>query len=264
MPTQIAGPSGPRQTILVVDDEEPIRQMLELYLTHEGFEVATAGDGAQAVKLHASRHPDLVILDLMLPGMDGWEVCRRIRGISRVPIIMLSAHSEETDRVVGLEMGADDYVTKPFSPREVIARVRAVLRRQTRGRDDHAAIALPGLRLDYTAQEAKADGELIPLTRTEFELLWHLASQPGQVHSRAGLLDRAWAGAAAPDARTVDAHVMSLRRKLTASQCRCQLTTIWGVGYRLDTPARRPEATSACSRRVGGVSCELGKGEGQD
>jgi two-component system, OmpR family, response regulator ResD len=239
-------PRGMGRTVLVVDDEEPVRQLLSLYFTADGFEVMVAATGTEAVALHASRRPDLVILDLMLPGLDGWEVCRRIRSISRVPIIMLSARAEETDRVVGLELGADDYVAKPFSPREVVARAYAVLRRDARGGDGVTVYALPGLRLDRAAREVTAGERPLRLTRTEFELLWSLAESPGRVHTRAELVSRVWHDSPTDtEARTVDAHVKGLRRKLAACQCPCRLTTIWGIGYRLDAPEARSETIPA-------------------
>jgi len=227
---------GSGRKVLVVDDEESVRELIELYLTKEGFEVIPAKDGKEALRLNGEHHPDLIVLDLMLPGMDGWEVCKQIRSASRVPIIMLTARAEEVDRVVGLELGADDYVVKPFSPREMVARVKAVLRRGSAGPEDQETLTFPGLRIDRTQHRLEVDGEDVHLTPTEFRLLWCLASQPGRVFSRAELLDKIWGYDSESDARTVDVHIKRLRQKTKAAEKRSfAITTVWGLGYKFET-----------------------------
>ena len=227
---------GSGRKVLVVDDEESVRELIELYLTKEGFEVIPAKDGKEALRLNGEHHPDLIVLDLMLPGLDGWEVCKQIRGASRVPIIMLTARAEEVDRVVGLELGADDYVVKPFSPREMVARVKAVLRRGSAGPEDQETLTFPGLRIDRTQHRLEVDGEDVHLTPTEFRLLWCLASQPGRVFSRAELLDKIWGYDSESDARTVDVHIKRLRQKTKAAEKRSfAITTVWGLGYKFET-----------------------------
>lgn len=222
--------------MLVVDDEEPVRDLISLYFGKDGFQVLEARDGKEALRLNGEHHPDLVILDLMLPGLDGREVCRQIRATSRVPIIMLTARGEEVDRIVGLELGADDYVVKPFSPRELVARAKAVLRRGTASPDEAELLAFPGLRIDRVQHRVEVDGDEVHLTPTEFRLLWCLASQPGRVFSRAELLDRIWGYDSESDARTVDVHVKRLRQKTRASQARpFHIATVWGMGYKFET-----------------------------
>jgi two-component system, OmpR family, response regulator ResD len=222
--------------VLVVDDEESVRDLISMYFGKEGFQVALAKDGREALRLNGEQHPDLVILDLMLPGLDGREVCRQIRATSRVPIILLTAGGEEIDRIVGLELGADDYVVKPFSPRELVARAKAVLRRGAAGPDEAEILTFPGLRIDRVQHRVEVDGEEVHLTPTEFRLLWCLASQPGRVFSRAELLDRIWGYDSESDARTVDVHVKRLRQKTRASQSRAfQISTVWGMGYKFET-----------------------------
>jgi phosphate regulon transcriptional regulator PhoB len=222
--------------VLVVDDEESVRELIELYLTKEGFDVVLAKDGKEALRLNGEHHPDLIVLDLMLPGLDGWEVCKQIRSASRVPIIMLTARAEEVDRVVGLELGADDYVVKPFSPREMVARVKAVLRRGSAGPEEQETLTFPGLRIDRTQHRLEVDGEEVHLTPTEFRLLWCLASQPGRVFSRAELLDKIWGYDSESDARTVDVHIKRLRQKTKAAEKRSfAITTVWGLGYKFET-----------------------------
>jgi len=226
--------------VLVVDDEESVRDLISMYFGKEGFQVSLAKDGREALRLNGEQHPDLVILDLMLPGLDGREVCRQIRATSRVPIIMLTARGEEIDRIVGLELGADDYVVKPFSPRELVARAKAVLRRGVTGPDEAEILTFPGLRIDRVQHRVEVDAEEVHLTPTEFRLLWCLASQPGRVFSRAELLDRIWGYDSESDARTVDVHVKRLRQKTRASQSRAfQISTVWGMGYKFET---RPTA----------------------
>lgn len=227
--------AGHGRKVLVVDDEEPVRELMRLYLSKEGFEVILAKEGKEALRLNGEHRPDLVILDLMLPGLDGWEVCRQIRSHSRVPIIMLTARGEEVDRIVGLELGADDYVVKPFSPRELVARVKAVLRRGAAQAEEAEMLTFPGLRIDRVQYRVEVDGEEVHLTPTEFRLLWQLASQPGRVFSRAELLDRIWGYDSESDARTVDVHIKRLRQKTKAGESRAfAITTVWGMGYRFE------------------------------
>lgn len=236
MSTEPKQGAGQGRRVLVVDDEESVRELIELYLSKEGFEVVHAREGKEALRVNGEKHPDLIILDLMLPGMDGREVCRQIRSTSRVPIIMLTARAEEVDRIVGLELGADDYVVKPFSPRELVARVKAVLRRGGASGEEEETLTFPGLRIDRIQHRVEVEGEEVHLTPTEFRLLWCLASQPGRVFSRAELLDRIWGYDSESDARTVDVHIKRLRQKTNASESQSvSITTVWGLGYKFET-----------------------------
>jgi DNA-binding response OmpR family regulator len=220
--------------VLVVDDEPMVREVLARYLEREGFAVDVAEDGEAALAAYAASPPDLVLLDLMLPRVDGLEVFRRMRADAATAVIMLTAKGEETDRVVGLELGADDYVTKPFSPREVVARVRAVLRRSV-SPDEGAAFARGDLELDGSRREVRRGGEALRLTRKEFDLLFLLASRPGRAFSRAELLEEVWDFAWAGDTATVTVHVRRLREKIEEDPSNPRhLITVWGVGYRFD------------------------------
>jgi DNA-binding response OmpR family regulator len=222
--------------VLVVDDEPMVRDVLQRYLRKEGFEVDVAADGEQAIERAAAGEPDLVLLDLMLPKRDGYEVFGVLRERSEVPVIMLTARGEETDRVVGLELGADDYVTKPFSPREVVARVRSVLRRSA-GPADRApvSIELDGLTIDVARREVVVRGEAARLTRKEFDLLHHLASNPGVTFSRTQLLEDVWDFAWDGDSATVTVHVRRIREKIEEDPSSPRrLLTVWGVGYRFE------------------------------
>jgi DNA-binding response OmpR family regulator len=223
--------------VLVVDDEPMVREVLARYLEREGFEVTTADDGREALDRFEEVAPDLVLLDLMLPRIDGYEVFRRMRDVSPVPVIMLTARGEETDRLVGLELGADDYITKPFSPREVVARVRAVLRR-TNGKAPSAGggtLAFGDLTIDTGRREVRIGGEPAKLTRKEFDLLHHLASSPGVTFSRTQLLEDVWDFAWDGDTATVTVHVRRLREKIEADPSNpTRLITVWGVGYRFE------------------------------
>ena len=227
------------QTILLVEDEVELARVVARDLEAAGYRVVRAADGRQALASFAAQPPDLVILDWMLPGLDGLEVLRRIRQASAVPVLMLTARTEETDRVVGLEVGADDYLTKPFSLRELVARVRALLRRISHvqeilaadRRPDLAPIRYAGLALDPGAYQAVLDGEPLDLTRTEFQLLHCLLRHPGRAFSRAYLLDAVWGEHYVAGDRSVDNAVLRLRRKLgDLGDC---IETVWGVGYRL-------------------------------
>ena len=225
--------AGMRAKILVVDDEPKIVDLVRLYLERDGHEVTVARDGSAALTAFRSQRPDLIVLDLMLPGVDGLEVCRRVRQESTVPIVMLTARAEEIDKLVGLEIGADDYLTKPFSPRELAARVRAVLRR-TAGQAETPAerITVGALVIDATRHEAACEGKPLGLTPTEFRLLTTLARQPGRVFARSQLLDEALGERFEGFDRSIDAHVKNLRRKLSDASGRTCIETVYGVGYR--------------------------------
>ena len=230
------------ETILIVDDEPTIVEVVGLYLKREGFRVLTAGDGTAALQAIEQQRPDLVVLDLMLPGLNGLEVVKRLRAVSALPIIMLTARSEEADRVVGLELGADDYVTKPFSARELVARVKAVLRRThpeaaPAEASISSVIAIGGLRLDSAARTVTLDGQPINLTVREFDLLQFLMRNPGQVFTREQLLDNVWGYTFASDMGTVTVHIRRLREKIEPDPANpVFLQTIWGVGYKLERP----------------------------
>lgn len=240
--TPVAPESLPaRATALVVEDEAPLARMLAGYLEHEGFRTVVTGDGVAAVDLARQHAPTVVVLDLGLPGLDGVEVCRRIRTFSDCYILMLTARSEELDEVIGLSVGADDYIAKPFSPRTLMARIRTLLRRPRGGAAGDACAELPRpviqtgpLRIDPVAREVRLDERPIPLTRTEFDLLHHLAAHPRQVFTREQLLAAVWASSWRGDDLVVDAHIGHLRRKLGESAATARIIqTVRGVGYRL-------------------------------
>ena len=226
--------------ILVVDDEPDLVRGVRLALTASGYAVQVAADGPTAIRACVERPPDLVVLDLMLPGMDGLEVCRVLRRDSQVPLLILTARADDVDRILGLELGADDYLTKPFHMRELLARIRAILRRaQPQGPAVPAAIALDGGRvhLDMAGQRVLVAGREVQLTRTEFSLLAHLARHPGRVFGRAELLEQVWGYEYSGDTRTVDAHVRRLRHKIEKDPAAPQLIrTRFGVGYLLAPP----------------------------
>jgi two-component system alkaline phosphatase synthesis response regulator PhoP len=220
-------------TILVVDDEPQITRIARDYLARDGFRVTVAGNGPEALALARRDQPDLVVLDLNLPGMDGLEVCRSLRRVSDVPVIMLTARAEETDRLIGLELGADDYIVKPFSPRELVARVRAVLRRARGAVREPALIRAGGLEIDIEGRLVRRDGQEVALTRSEFNLLAILAQNPGQVFSREQLLERIHGVAYDGFDRSVDSHVKNLRRKLEVDPLAPQfILTVYGIGYK--------------------------------
>jgi DNA-binding response OmpR family regulator len=220
-------------TVLVVDDEPIVREVVVKYLEREGHTTLEAGDGDDARALLERGEPDLVVLDVMLPGTDGLELCRWIRSRSQLPVILLTARGEEADRIVGLELGADDYVTKPFSPRELAARVRTVLRRATPSAETSARLSFDGLVLDAGTREVLREGEELKLTAKEFDLLWFLASNPRKVFSRDQLMSRVWGYEAALDTGTVTVHMRRLREKIEESPSHPRfLQTVWGVGYR--------------------------------
>lgn len=219
-------------TVLVVDDEPPMRELLRLYLERDGFAVREAADGEEALA-EAGRGCDLVVLDLMLPGLDGWEVCRRLRGAGGIPILVLSARGEVEDRVHGLELGADDYMVKPFAPQELVARVRALLRRSgTAG--PLQPLDFPGLRIDPLRREVLVGDEPVACSPKEFDLLHFLARSPGRVFTREQLLREVWGESLYGETRTVDSHVKNLRDRL--GRDRPWIATVWGVGYKFQAP----------------------------
>jgi len=230
-----AGTGGPK--VLVIDDEENVCELVTLYFEKAGYQVICTGDGREGVEMSKTEKPDLVILDLMLPGVDGLDVCKDIRKASNVPLIMLSARVDEVDRVLGLEIGADDYVTKPFSPRELLARVKAVLRRAAYvpSPDEQQILNLPGLSISRISREVIVGEQRIDLTPKEFDLLWYLASNRNRVFTREQLLEQVWAYQEFyGDERTVDQHIKRLRRKIEINGSPCRITTIWGVGYKFE------------------------------
>ena len=222
-------------TILLVDDEEAVQKLLTYPLEQEGFRVLQARDGQEALQRFDREHVDLVVLDLMLPAVDGLDVCRRLRAQSTVPIIMLTARDDELDKVVGLELGADDYITKPFSIREFRSRVRALLRRSALGAQENGRdlITLDGVEVDTAKRTVRVDGRTVSLTYVEFELLKTMASKPGRVFTRQALLEALWGNSAYRELRTIDVHVRHLREKLEADPREPTLIlTVRGVGYR--------------------------------
>jgi len=222
-------------TVLVVDDEPIVRDVIVRYLRRDGFTTLEAADGGRARELIETGNPGLVVLDVMLPGIDGLELCRWIRGRSDLPVILLTARGEEADRIVGLELGADDYVTKPFSPRELAARVRTVLRRSELRAAPAERLEFDGLELDAASRQLTRGGRPVALTAREFDLLWFLASNPRRVFSRSHLMDRVWGHSPALDTGTVTVHIRRLREKLELDPARpTHLQTVWGVGYRFD------------------------------
>ena len=223
------------QTVLVVDDEPIVRDVIVRYLRRDGYTTLEAADGESARSLIEHTTPSLVVLDVMLPGIDGLELCRWIRERYQLPVIMLTARGEEADRIVGLELGADDYVTKPFSPRELVARVRTVLRRVNVAPEAPEQIAFGDVIAEPASREVTKAGTTVMLTAREFDLLWFLATNPRRVFSRAHLMDRVWGHAPALDTGTVTVHIRRLREKLETDPSNPDhLHTVWGVGYRFD------------------------------
>ena len=228
------------EKILVVDDDKNICELLRLYLVKEGYSVTIANDGKAALAEFEKLHPDLVLLDVMMPVMDGWEVCRKIRAKDNTPIIMLTAKGETYDKVLGLELGADDYIMKPFDPKELVARVRAVLRRYSPGRpgaaekDNTKLVQYDGLEINLTNYSVVCDGRPVEMPPKELELLYCLASSPNQVFTREQLLDRIWGYEYIGDTRTVDVHIKRLREKIK-DHPGWKLSTVWGIGYKFET-----------------------------
>ena len=220
--------------ILAVEDDRNISDLIRMYLEKEGFEVTTAFDGGTAVERFREIGPDLVLLDIMLPVMDGWSVCAKIRETSRAPIIMLTAKSEVLDRVTGLEMGADDYLVKPFEMKELIARINAVLRRTEIPDDTRKRLTFDKLVIDLDSYELTVDGQKVDTPPKELELLYHLASTPNRVYTRNQLLDEVWGFDYFGDSRTVDVHIKRLREKVEDVSEQWALKTVWGVGYKFE------------------------------
>jgi two-component system response regulator ResD len=229
-------PTGAAPTILVVEDEDDISNLVKFYLERAGFRIIIANDGAKGIELHAREHPDLMILDLMLPKIDGREVIKRIRQWSQTPVLMLTALRAEEDRIAGLDQGADDYLTKPFSALELVSRVRAILRRVApRPAAGSETLIYPGLTIHPATRRVEVDGQAVDLTAKEFSLLLTLASAPDQVFSRETLLSRVWGFEYLGDSRTVDVHIGTLRRKIEHDPTHPRfIKTIWRVGYKFD------------------------------
>lgn len=224
------------QKILVVDDDANISELLRLYLEKDGFAVTIADDGREAIKKFDEVNPDLTLLDIMLPHMDGWQVCREIRKKSDKPVIMVTAKGETFDKVLGLELGADDYIVKPFDTKEVVARIKAVLRRYSSvGNNSVKEVRFDNLSINLTNYELKIKGKPVDTPPKELELLFHLASNPNRVFTRDQLLDDVWGFEYYGDSRTVDVHVKRLREKLEGVSDSWALKTVWGVGYKFET-----------------------------
>jgi len=234
--------SAATPNILVVEDESSIASFVSLYLKNAGYTVRTASTGGEALTMAAAEQPALIILDLNLPDIDGIEVCRRIRKSADIPILMLTARDEDVDKIIGLEVGADDYLTKPFNPRELVARVKSVLRRSAPDRKDleSAELRHGDLKVDAGRREVHVGTDEIQLAPKEFDLLWELLDHRGLVLTRDQLLERVWGYTFAGDTRTVDVHVRQLRRKLGEAS---PIVTVWGVGYKV-SPAREPAASA--------------------
>lgn len=224
------------QKILIVDDDDNICELLRMYLTKDGFDTAIAADGEQAIDLADRYKPDLILLDIMMPRLDGWQVCRQVRKTSEVPIIMLTAKGEVFDKILGLELGADDYISKPFDTKEVVARIKAVLRRSSEKDKKNAIkeVRFDKLIINLTNYELTVDGKQIDTPPKELELIYHLASNPNRVYTRDQLLDEVWGFDYYGDSRTVDVHVKRLREKLENVSDKWSLKTVWGVGYKFE------------------------------
>ena len=223
--------------ILVTDDDRNICELLKIYLEKEGYTVILAGNGEEALAKFDEEEPDIILLDVMMPKLDGWQVCREIRKKSECPIIMITAKGETFDKVLGLELGADDYVVKPFEPKEIVARVKAVLRRTGKANSDadKKEVNFDKLSVNLTKYELKVDGKVIDTPPKELELLFHLASNPNRVYTRDQLLDEVWGFEYYGDSRTVDVHIKRLREKLEGVSEKWSLKTVWGVGYKFET-----------------------------
>lgn len=224
------------QKILIVDDDSNICELLRMYLEKDGFDTAVASDGEEAVSIALRYNPDLILLDIMMPRLDGWQVCRQVRKTSEVPIIMLTAKGEVFDKILGLELGADDYISKPFDTKEVLARIKAVLRRSNEKTKKNAIkeVRFDKLVINLTNYELIVDGKQIDTPPKELELIFHLASNPNRVYTRDQLLDEVWGFDYYGDSRTVDVHVKRLREKLENVSDKWSLKTVWGVGYKFE------------------------------
>lgn len=229
-----------KEKILVVDDDKNICDLLRMYLEKEGYTVVLAHNGVDAVSVFGSESPDLVLLDIMLPQLDGWQVCREIRKTSETPIIMITAKDETFDKVLGLELGADDYVTKPFDTKEIVARIKAVLRRTSAVKDgDTKEVRYDKLVINLSNYEMKVNGVAVDTPPKELELIYHLASNPDRVFTRDQLLDDVWGFDYYGDSRTVDVHIKRLRDKLKGVSDEWELRTIWSVGYKFETHGKK-------------------------
>lgn len=241
------------QKILVIEDEEGIIHLINLYLKDAGYQVVVAKDGADGLAMHARERPDLVILDIMLPALDGFEVCRRIRTWSQTPILMLTARGDEDDRITGLELGADDYLVKPFSPRELVSRVRAILRRvsdqvvgnnalqtadQTRPAQEPSTFTFPDLSVDILSRRVEVRGVEVMLTPTEFDILALLVQSPSRVFTREILMNKIWGYDYYGDGHIIDVHISALRKKIEATSEYRYIKTVWRVGYKLEVALR--------------------------
>lgn len=222
--------------IMVVDDDRNICELIRLYLEKEGYAVVIANDGEEALAKFTIENPDLMLLDIMMPKLDGWQVCREIRKKSNVPIIMITAKGETFDKVLGLELGSDDYVVKPFDPKEIVARIKAIMRRtgKTASENDVREVSYDKLIVNMTKYELKVDNKVVDTPPKELELLYHLASNPNRVYTRDQLLDEVWGFEYYGDSRTVDVHIKRLREKLEGVSENWTLKTVWGVGYKFE------------------------------
>lgn len=227
------------KTVLIVDDEKNICELIRIYVEKEGFKTVQANDGDVAVEMFRLIKPDIILLDVMMPKKDGWQVCREIREESNVPIIMLTAKGETVDKVLGLGFGADDYIVKPFEPKELVARIKAVLRRfdvsESIKEEKEAELTYEGLTINQTTYEVYLDGELVEMPPKEFELLYYLAKNPNKVFTRNQLLDEVWGYEFFGDSRTVDVHIKRIREKIEKGERPWKLKTIWSVGYKFST-----------------------------
>lgn len=222
------------KTILVADDEARMRDLIKMYLEADAFTVREASSGDQALEIVRNETIDLLLLDIMMPGLDGLAVCREIRQTTDLPIVMVTARGDELDRILGFELGADDYIVKPFSPRELVARVKALLRRSTQGPSERGALKAGVLVIDPSSRKVTSDGRVITLTPKEYDLLWFLANRPGKVFTRELLLEQVWGYTFFGSLRTVDTHIKRLREKLADGPAQDYISTIWGVGYKFE------------------------------
>lgn len=224
------------EKILICDDDRNICELLRLYLEKEGYALCIANDGVEALEKFNSESPDMILLDIMMPRLDGWQVCREIRKKSDVPIIMITAKGETFDKVLGLELGSDDYVVKPFDPKEIVARIKAIMRRadKSSSENDTKEVSYDKLVVNMTKYELKVDGRVVDTPPKELELLYHLASNPNRVYTRDQLLDEVWGFEYYGDSRTVDVHIKRLREKLEGVSDQWMLKTVWGVGYKFE------------------------------
>lgn len=222
--------------VLICDDDTNIAELLRLYMQKDGYEVCVANDGKEALKCYDSFQPDIILLDVMMPGMDGWQVCREVRQKGDTPVIMITAKGETFDKVLGLELGADDYITKPFEMKEVLARVKAVLRRFVKEEPKAGKeVTLDKLYINMENYELKIDGKKVEVPPKEMELLYYLASNPNRVFTRDQLLDAVWGFEYFGDSRTVDVHIKRIREKVEGISDKWHLKTVWGVGYKIET-----------------------------